>query len=160
MRLILLSLFSLFILPLAANAEIKPCKNNNAKPYQTKADGTYICVHKHKYYVKDNKCPSSYQLVGTKCKRYKSATKKCTTGQKVCGSGNNSYCVDALKACKSSNKKGTPSITCTGSGWRADGNRCSKSKEAKDTKCPTGFFKTNYKPSSSHPNQFYCKTNR
>jgi len=146
------------MMPLAANAVIKSCKNSDAKKYVVnQSNGDYICVHKTKYYYKDNKCASGYQLVGTKCKKYESAVKKCKVGQKLCS---NSYCVGSLKTCKTKNKKGNPSLTCTGSGWRSEGSRCAKTKEASDTKCPVGWFKTNYKPSSNISNKFYCKTNR
>ena len=166
MRFLLISLFSLIFLPLSANAVVQPCKNKSAKQVHTNATGTaasnsksgpYICVHTSKYYYEDNKCSSGYKLEGTKCKKYKAKSKSCKVGQKLCS---NSYCVGALKACKSSNKKGSPSSTCTGAGWREDGSQCSMTKDATDTKCPVGWFKAAFGPSSSNSKKFYCKTNR
>lgn len=148
--------------PTTASAVVSKCKNSKARVQYTNGNATapsnshnnYICVHKSKYYKKNAKCPSGYSLSGNACQKTKAAKKKCAFGQKICS---NSYCVGALKACKRSNKKGTPTTTCTGSGWRASDGKCVKTTSASDQRCPVGWFKAKFGPDHS---KSYCKTNR
>jgi len=154
------ALAGFLFMPLAANAGKSKCSNKNAEPVYTNSSFSapsskqdhWICAHKTKFYQTKKSCPKDYSLSGTTCKQTKSATKKCPTGQKVCSS---SYCVASLKKCKTSNKKGNASNTCTGSGWKTNGSKCEKTKSATDIKCPAGFFKAKFGPSSG---KFYCKT--
>ncbi len=160
----ILAVSALFLaVPSAAHAGKSKCKNKNAKPANSnraydapaKSDDHWICVHKTKYYKKNVKCSGDYKLEGAECKKWKSAKNKCKAGQKIC---DNSYCVGALKKCKKSNKKGTPSTTCTGAGWRASSGKCVKTKKATDQRCPAGWFKAKFGPDHPKTSKLYCKT--
>jgi len=160
-RLLVITFISLFIFPLTANAVIG-CKIPNKTIY-TNAQGTAsstktdhkICVHPSKYFIKGTKCPTGYSMSGSICKKTTSPQKKCAFGKKLCS---NSYCVGALKACKSSNKSGLPNLSCP-SGYRLSGSSCIKTTSPikNNVKCPVSYFKAKFGPSA---NKFYCKTIR
>lgn len=167
MRLLTLAFLSLILFPLTANAVAHDCTNKNAKRVFTNRTGSqaansdsghHICVHKTKYFIKDTKCPKGYSESGNTCKKTTEPKKKCAVGKKLCS---NSYCVGALKACKTSNKSGMPNLNCS-TGYRLSGNSCIKTKNPiKDnTKCPFGWFKAKFGPDAKNKNKFYCKTTK
>ena len=152
----------LLMVPVAAQAGKSKCSNKNAMVINTNSTYTgrvgahmqdhWICAHKTAQYGVKTNCTSGYKLESGTCKDYKAKKKSCKFGQKLCS---NSYCVASLKKCKSSNKKGSPSSTCTGTGWKSSGSQCVRTKTPTDNKCPVGWFKAKFGPSSG---KLYCKT--
>lgn len=124
---------------------------NSSKTAAAKTSTTWICVHSSAYYQVKASCPSGYAKYGSGCRKTTGSVKRCPTGQNLCS---NSYCVALLKSCKTSNKKGSPSVTCP-SGYTTSGSTCAKSASASDKKCPTGWFKSKVVKGSG---VYYCKT--
>ena len=126
------------------------CKNKNTTPVLL-GGGKYECRHKSAYY--EESCPFAY--VGGKCVKRAKPQRKCPVGQKLCRSG---YCVAVLKACKTSNHKSKPAISCP-SPYKIVGDKCESVVGMKIEKCPVGFKKSALK--SSGPNgskTYYCST--